>query len=74
MATDEAFAADYGLRKERSGIIGLVLANQRPDAVDPETGIKFKDGFPDYYNALVLLGIDTRIWQVTVTSNYPKRY
>jgi hypothetical protein len=61
VGTDEAFAADYGLRKERSGIIGSVLANQRPDAVDPETGIKFKDGFPDYFNALVLLGIDTRV-------------
>jgi hypothetical protein len=61
MATDEAFAADYGLRKERRGMIGLVFANQRPDAVDPETGIKFKDGFPDYFNALVLLDIDTKI-------------
>jgi hypothetical protein len=61
VGTDEAFATDYGLRKERSGIIGSVLANQRPDSVDPETGIKFKDGFPDDFNALVLLGINTRV-------------
>jgi cytochrome c553 len=61
VGTDEAFAADYGLRKERSGIIGSVLVNQRPDSVDPETGIKFKDGFPDYFNALVLLGVNTQV-------------
>jgi len=61
VGTDEAFAADYGLRKEKSGILGAVLASQRPDEVDPETGIPFGESFPDTFNALVLLGIDTRV-------------
>jgi hypothetical protein len=61
VGTDEAFGADYGLRKEKSGILGSVLASQRPDSVDPETGIAFGDYFPDTFNALVLLGINTRV-------------
>jgi len=61
VGTDEAFAEDYGLRKEKSGILGSVLASQRPDSVDPETGIPFGEHFPDSFNALVLLGIDTRV-------------
>ncbi len=61
VGTDEAFAADYGLRNEKSGILGSVLASQRPDSVDPETGIPFGESFPDTFNALVLLGIDTRV-------------
>jgi len=66
VGTDEAFAADYGLRKEKSGILGAVLVSQRPDEVDPDTGIPFGEAFPDTFNALVLLGVDT---QVVVTNH-----
>jgi hypothetical protein len=58
VGTDEAFAVDYGLRKERSGILGSVIASQAPDSVDPETGIPFGESFPETFNALVLLGAD----------------
>ncbi len=66
VGTDAAFSDDYGLRKEKSGIIGSVLASQRPDTVDPETGIPFGESFPDTFNALVLLGVDTKV----VVSNH----
>ncbi len=58
VGTDEAFAVDYGMRKEDSGILGAVIVSQAPDSVDPETGIPFGESFPDTFNALVLLGAD----------------
>jgi len=61
VGTDEAFAVDYGKRKEDSGILGSVIAQQAPDKVDPETGIPFGESFPDQFNALVLLGANVGV-------------
>lgn len=61
IGTDPAFAEDYGTRKEKSGIMGTVIALAEPDEVDPETGIPFGDYFPDTFNGLVLLGATTNV-------------
>ncbi len=66
VGTDEAFAVDYGYRKETSGILGTIIAQAAPDEVDPETGIPFSESFPETFNALVLLGADTSV----VLDNY----
>jgi hypothetical protein len=66
VGTDEAFAVDYGMRKDKTGILGSVIAQRAPDTVDPATGLTFSEQIPETFSGLALLGISTNI----VVSNH----
>jgi hypothetical protein len=66
VGTDEAFAVDYGMRVDKTGILGAVLAQRAPDTIDPVTGLTFGEQIPETFSGLALLGISTNI----VVSNH----
>ena len=66
VGTDEAFAVDYGTRKDKSGILGAVIAQKAPDTVDPATGLTFGEVVPETFSSLALLGVSTQV----VVSNH----
>lgn len=61
VGTDEAFAVDYGMRTDKSGILGSVIAQQAPDTIDPATGITFGEQIPETFSGLALLGVTAQI-------------
>ncbi len=66
VGTDEAFAVDYGMRTDKSGILGSVIAQKAPDTVDPATGITFGEQVPERFSSLALLGVTAQV----VVSNH----
>ena len=66
VGTDEAFAVDYGIRKDKTGILGSVIAQLAPDLIDPDTGIAFGEQIPETFSSLALLGVTAQI----VVSNH----
>ena len=61
VGTDEAFAVDYGMRTDKTGILGSVLAQKSPDTVDPATGLTFGEQVPETFSSLALLGVSTQV-------------
>ena len=66
VGTDEAFAVDYGMRTDKTGILGSVIAQKAPDTVDPATGITFGEQVPETFSSLALLGVTAQV----VVSNH----
>jgi hypothetical protein len=61
VGTDEAFAVDYGMRTDKMGILGAVIAQRAPETIDPATGISFAEQIPETFSSLAMLGIATQI-------------
>ncbi|NRA70550.1 MAG: hypothetical protein HRU24_05955 [Gammaproteobacteria bacterium] len=61
VGTDEAFAVDYGMRQDKTGILGAVIKQRAGDTIDPATGLSFNEVIPESFSGLALLGVATNI-------------